>query len=146
MLFTFVLVSPLPPPPLGVTKRCRLSLPTNSALVYESKCGGIGGGGRGCRVSANEYSCAHHVTWSPNKLRRSIYIFNLCPPPPVMRRIWMTVDELSRRSRDFSPRRRSRVGPRTAAWRPPRAAWPPRCAWWARSSSARSAASSPVSS
>jgi hypothetical protein len=24
----------------GVTKRCRLSLLTNSALVYESKCGG----------------------------------------------------------------------------------------------------------
>jgi hypothetical protein len=23
-------------------------------------------------VSANEYSCAHHVTWSPNKLWRSI--------------------------------------------------------------------------
>jgi hypothetical protein len=29
----------------GVTKRCRLSLLTNSALVYEPKCGG--GGGRG---------------------------------------------------------------------------------------------------
>jgi hypothetical protein len=27
----------------GVTKRCRLSLLTNSALVYESKCGGRGG-------------------------------------------------------------------------------------------------------
>jgi hypothetical protein len=27
----------------GITKRCRLSLLTNSALVYESKCGGIGG-------------------------------------------------------------------------------------------------------
>jgi hypothetical protein len=51
----------------GVTKRCRLSLLTNSALVDESQCGG----GGGCGVSANEYSCAHHVTWSPNKLRRS---------------------------------------------------------------------------
>ncbi len=40
----------------GVTKRCRLSLLTNSALVYVPKCGGRG---RGCRVSANEYSCAH---------------------------------------------------------------------------------------
>ncbi len=39
----------------GVKKRCRLSLLTNSALVYESKCGG----GGGCGVSANEYSCAH---------------------------------------------------------------------------------------
>jgi hypothetical protein len=59
------------------TKRCRLSLLTNSALVYESKCGGIG---RGCGVSAiehNGYNCTHHVTWSPNKLRRSTPIFNL---------------------------------------------------------------------
>ncbi len=50
----------------GVTKRCRLSLLTNSALVYESKCDicvGIGGwGGGGCGVSANEYSCAYHVS------------------------------------------------------------------------------------
>jgi hypothetical protein len=50
----------------GVTRRCRLSLLTNSAVVYESNCGGMGGSG----VSANEYSCAHHVTWSPNKLWR----------------------------------------------------------------------------
>ncbi len=38
-------------------------------------------GGRGevaCRVSTNQYSCAHHVTWSPNKLWRSTTsIFNL---------------------------------------------------------------------
>jgi hypothetical protein len=61
-----------------VTRRCRLSLLTNSALVYESQCGGMGGGG-GCGVSAaNEYSWAHHVTWSPNKLWRSTSIFNLC--------------------------------------------------------------------
>ncbi len=25
-----------------------------------------GGGGLRCGISANEYSCAHHVTWSPN--------------------------------------------------------------------------------
>jgi hypothetical protein len=43
----------------GVTKKCRLSWMTNSALVYEPKCGGKGCGGKGCRVSANEYSCAH---------------------------------------------------------------------------------------
>ncbi len=30
---------------------------TNSALVHEPKCGGMGGGG--LRVSANEYSCTH---------------------------------------------------------------------------------------
>jgi hypothetical protein len=28
---------------------------------------GVGGGGGGSGVSANEYSCAHHVTWRPNK-------------------------------------------------------------------------------
>jgi hypothetical protein len=32
-------------------------------------------------VSANEHSCAHHVTWSPNKLWRSVSIFNLCFHP-----------------------------------------------------------------
>jgi hypothetical protein len=40
----------------GVTKTCRLSWLTNSALVYEPKCGGWGWG---CGASANEYSCAH---------------------------------------------------------------------------------------
>ncbi len=29
----------------GVTKRCRLSWLTNSFLIYESQCGGWGGGG-----------------------------------------------------------------------------------------------------
>ncbi len=57
-----------------VTKRCRLSLLTNSALVIRGK-------GGSCGVSANEYSCAHHVTWRPNKLWRPISIFNLCVPP-----------------------------------------------------------------
>jgi hypothetical protein len=36
---------PHPPPPTilaGVTKRCRLSWLTSIALVYESKCGGMG--------------------------------------------------------------------------------------------------------
>jgi hypothetical protein len=37
-----------------------------------------GGGEGGCGVSANENSCAHHVTWSPNKLWRSNSIFKLC--------------------------------------------------------------------
>ncbi len=36
----------------GVTKKCRLSWLTNSALVYEPKCGGGGAFG----VSANEHS------------------------------------------------------------------------------------------
>ncbi len=43
----------------GVTKICRLSWLTNSALVYEPNCVRKGGGG--CRVSANEYSCAHRA-------------------------------------------------------------------------------------
>jgi hypothetical protein len=43
----------------GVTKIWRLSLLTNSALVYEPKCGG----GESCGVPANEYSCAPR---SPN--------------------------------------------------------------------------------
>jgi hypothetical protein len=58
----------------GVTRRCRLSWLTTSALVYESKCGGMR---VGCVVSANEYSCAHHVTWSPNKPWGFNSIFNL---------------------------------------------------------------------
>jgi hypothetical protein len=33
---------------------------------------GVGGGGVAGGVSANEYSCVHHVTWSPNKFWRSI--------------------------------------------------------------------------
>ncbi len=58
----------------GVTKRCRLSWLTNSALVYESQCGGME---VGCGISASEYNSAHHVTWSPNNLWRSTSIFNL---------------------------------------------------------------------
>ncbi len=58
-----------------VTKRCRLSWLTNSALVIRVQMRGEGWGS--CGVSANEYSCAHHVTWSPNKLCRSTSIFNL---------------------------------------------------------------------
>ncbi len=44
----------------GITKRCCLSWLTNSALVYEPKCWGSGGGGSfGVSLSANEYSYAH---------------------------------------------------------------------------------------
>jgi hypothetical protein len=38
----------------GVTKKCRLSWLTNSALVYEPKWGGAG-----LRGPTNRYSCAH---------------------------------------------------------------------------------------
>ena len=39
----------------GVTKRCRLSWLTNSALVYEPNCGKRGG----CGVAADEYTAVH---------------------------------------------------------------------------------------
>ncbi len=57
---------------------------TNSALVYEPKCGG----GGSCGASANEYSCVHRST---NKLRRSNSIFNL----------WLLQSEISQVSAMF---------------------------------------------
>jgi hypothetical protein len=45
------------PPPQGITKRCRLSLLTNSALVYESQCGGIGD-----VAGSQPMSAAVHIT------------------------------------------------------------------------------------
>jgi hypothetical protein len=59
----------------GFTKRCRLSLLTNSALVIRVQMRGEWGS---CGASANEYSRSQHVTWSPKKLFRSTSIFNLC--------------------------------------------------------------------
>ncbi len=44
------------------------------ALFYTGPNAGDTGG---CWVSANEYSCAHHVTLSPHKLWRATSIFNL---------------------------------------------------------------------
>ncbi len=70
----------------GVTRRCRLSWLTNSALVYESKCGGREGV---CGVSANEYSCSHHVIWSPNKLWRSNSILYLTMSATITRHLSM---------------------------------------------------------
>jgi hypothetical protein len=57
----------------GVTKRCRLSLLTNSALVNEPKFGG--GGGGGVAGSQPNSTVVHR---SLNKLWRSNSIFNLC--------------------------------------------------------------------
>jgi hypothetical protein len=54
----------------GVSKRCRLSWLTNSALVYEPKCGGRGG-----VAGSQPMSTAVHR--SPQKLWRSNTIFNL---------------------------------------------------------------------
>ncbi len=47
--------------PQGVTKRCRLSLLTNSALVIWVQMREEGGN---AGVSAIEYCCSHHVKWS----------------------------------------------------------------------------------
>ncbi len=55
----------------GVKKRCRLSWLTNSALVYEPKCGG--GGGDAISKPMSIQLC----TRRPNKVWRSNSIFNL---------------------------------------------------------------------
>jgi hypothetical protein len=71
----------------GVTKRCRLSWLTNSALVYEIKCWGRGGGGGGCGISVNEYSSAHgaqinfgditpYLTYDSNPASSYTVVFN----------------------------------------------------------------------
>jgi hypothetical protein len=56
----------------GVTKRCRLSWLTNSALVYEPNAGGWG---RVCGISANEHSCAHGAQINFGNITP---LFNLC--------------------------------------------------------------------
>ncbi len=47
----------------GVTKRCRLSLLANSALVYKSKCGGIVG-----VAGSQPINTAVHITWHGARL------------------------------------------------------------------------------
>ncbi len=54
------------------------------------------GEGGSCGVSANEYSFAHHVTWSTNKLWRSTSIFNL------WYRVWMRRGKGWKDSPDFA--------------------------------------------
>jgi hypothetical protein len=68
-----------------------VSLLTNSALVIRVQM--RGGGGGSCGVSADGYSCAHHVTWSPNKLWRSTSIFNLWVQGLVYRRYRTNVEK-----------------------------------------------------
>jgi hypothetical protein len=53
----------------GVTKRCRLSWLTNSALVYYPKCEGGGGKWGGGLGGLSQW--VQLYTWSPNKLGRS---------------------------------------------------------------------------
>ncbi len=56
------------------TKRCRLSLLTNIESSNMSPNAGEGEQGGCGRVSAIEYCCAHHGTWSPNKLEIYLHI------------------------------------------------------------------------
>ncbi len=58
----------------GVTKRSRLSWLTNSALVYEPKCGG---GGEAVVAGSQPMRMSTAVHWSPHKLWRSNFIFKL---------------------------------------------------------------------
>jgi hypothetical protein len=58
-----------------VTKRCRLSWLTYSALIYEPNCTGVEGGGVFRSLSQWVHLCA----WSPNKLGGSNSIFNIWP-------------------------------------------------------------------
>jgi hypothetical protein len=57
-------------PDQGVTKRCRLSWLTKSAVIYESKCRGKGGGG----VGSQPISTVVHK--SPNKLKFRAVVFD----------------------------------------------------------------------
>ncbi len=62
---------------LGITKSCRLSWLTNSALVYEPNAGAGVAGSQPMRQQS---------TWSPNKLWKSnsIFLTNCHPSPPIL--------------------------------------------------------------
>ena len=69
--------------------------------------GGTRGGGGGCGVLANENSCAHHVTWSPNKLEFSYLIWveltNKCGRPrPILCFIWKDLNPVCSYRRHMS--------------------------------------------
>ncbi len=57
----------------GLQRDVVWSLLTNSTLVIRVQ---MRGEGRSCGVSANQYSCTHRVTWSPNKILE-IYTSNV---------------------------------------------------------------------
>ncbi len=61
----------------GVTKSCRQSLLTNSALATSPTKFRTKGEVAGSQFAAKKYSCSHYMTWSPNKFWRSTSIFNL---------------------------------------------------------------------
>jgi len=73
---------------LWVTKRCRLSWLTHSALVYEPECRGKGAV---AGVLANEYSCAQ-CKWSPNKLWRTKSILTTMYMYPLLRLVFCALE------------------------------------------------------
>jgi hypothetical protein len=74
----------------GYKEMSPICLLTNSAFVIRVQMRGEGGS---CGVSANENSCAHHMTWSPNKLWRSTFIFNLWVGAEILDELILSVME-----------------------------------------------------
>jgi hypothetical protein len=99
-LFSFYIMYFFSPPPApvfvyrtvqnrglrGVTKRCRLSWLTNSALVYEPKCGGKG------KKSQPRSTAVHR---SPNNHWKSDFIFSLCKPLLSISLFFNSVSDIS---------------------------------------------------
>ncbi len=87
----------------GVTKRCRLSLLTNSALVYESKCGGMGGEVAG----SQPMSTAVHITWQRVQINLEMYRY-LCiqdsASPKSSGSDWVCIGNTMFLTKSFLPR------------------------------------------
>ncbi len=58
-----------------VAKRCRLSWLTNSVLVYEPKCQGLGGGGAAGKHPMIKAECAHGVQINFGDLTGKVMLF-----------------------------------------------------------------------
>ncbi len=69
----------------GVTKRCRLSWLTNSALVYEPKCEGSGGVGG---VSANELYTEAQIHFGDMGTGQFFKLVNMAPPLVWPKSLW----------------------------------------------------------
>jgi hypothetical protein len=76
----------------GVTKRCRLFWLTYSALVYEPKCGGGGGGRTGCGFSANVYGCALGVQIYSGYLTPNLTY--VCSPTDVLEKVLIRISRV----------------------------------------------------
>jgi hypothetical protein len=73
----------------GVPKNCRLYLMTNSALLIRVKMRREGV--TSSQPMSAAVQCAHHLTWSPNKLWRSTSIINLWLGWPTWQEPWCSV-------------------------------------------------------